>query len=705
MATCSKCQTPFGDDAAHCPNCGAAAPTPVGVEAKTVPFMPGATPAANTVQDRLAQALGPNYQVRRVVGRGGFAEVYELWDRNLERRLAAKVLIPEVAATTGVVERFKHEARTVARLNHPGILSIHFVGDVDDLAFYVMPFVEGGSLQDLLDEGKLDPDRALDIAEPILDALGHAHDEDLVHRDIKPDNVMIEAKSGRALLVDFGIAKALDPAKASNMTQAGYTVGTPHYMSPEQALGDKIDRRSDLYSFGVMLFEMVTGEKLFSGNTAQEIVAAHVSDTPREAMDVDESVPVWLSDLIAKCVSKRAEDRFQHASEMLETIQDHRSGAAKHVGDLLGGEVVQGSGYEFDEMLQATLPSKKLKKETVPQSQPAVTEPLQPVAQIPTAEEESQTETSSREQAATAEIPGDTVDETAVGGEEEIAPDDDVKVDEDSAEEVSEEEEEEEELSSFQVKARQFEAEVAGRKIQEAKARKQKKIRLAVTIPVAIALLGTGGWYATKDGRLERVLSVWTSLGNTRLSGEIVEPGQASGPPTRYVTNSLVEPVQLLVNGEVNRILAPGTQAALPIEGRPISELSWRLMRPRQAGREMGQNMSFSLTNPVVSDSSQYFTIVGQEAGREIFAPLISNPTSRAMVVLINAGTPDETRCNCTVPAGARSMPVGYYSLLPNTTVRFYDARQPYGGIYGEVTSLVGRVNSLTGAVELTVPN
>src|SRR3989441_1696314 len=200
------------------------------------------------------------------------------------------------------------------------------------------PFVEGESLAERLRRrGPYTADEALKIAEPILQALSHAHTQGLVHRDIKPDNVMVEAKSGRVLLLDFGIAKLLDPRggeAGGAKTATGFTVGTVQYMSPEQALGQpNLDGRSDLYAFGAMLYQMVTGTPPYDGNSSAEIVGKHLSDPVPVASGLNAKIPRWLSTVIVQCLAKKPEDRFQDADEVLAALDAGRaSGSDRSVG-------------------------------------------------------------------------------------------------------------------------------------------------------------------------------------------------------------------------------------------------------------------------------------------------------------------------------------------------------------------------------------
>jgi serine/threonine-protein kinase len=208
--------------------------------------------------ERLKSALADRYTVESQIGRGGMAVVFLAEDLRHERRVAIKILHPELAASVGA-ERFLQEIKTVAGLTHPHVLPLYDSGETDGLLYFVMPYVEGESLRQRLDrETQLAVDDAIGIAQEVADALDHAHQHGIVHRDIKPANILLEG--GHAVVTDFGVARAISEAGGERVTATGMAVGTPAYMSPEQASGEEVDERSDLYALGCVLYEMLAGE-------------------------------------------------------------------------------------------------------------------------------------------------------------------------------------------------------------------------------------------------------------------------------------------------------------------------------------------------------------------------------------------------------------------------------------------------------------
>jgi serine/threonine-protein kinase len=270
---------------------------------------------------RLAEALADRYRIEGEIGSGGMATVYLAEDLRHERKVALKVLRPDLAASLGS-ERFLQEVRVTANLQHPNILPLFDSGEVDGFLFYVMPFIQGESLRQ-----RLRRERELPVAETarllrdVVDALAVAHQLGVVHRDIKPENVLL---SGRhALVADFGVAKAVSEATGRHkLTTLGVALGTPSYMAPEQAAGEStVDHRADIYAVGAMAYELLTGCPPFTGGTAQQILAAQVLESPQPVTELRASVPPLLGALVMRCLEKKPADRWQSAEEMLPHLE------------------------------------------------------------------------------------------------------------------------------------------------------------------------------------------------------------------------------------------------------------------------------------------------------------------------------------------------------------------------------------------------
>ncbi len=272
--------------------------------------------------EQVGLALGEHYRVEELIGKGGAAIVFRVHDERLHRSLAVKVLNPDLMASTELAQRFRREAQTAAALNHPNIVPIFFVGGEAHVPCYVMPLVEGESLGERIRrEGQLPMDVALGIAKDIAAALDFAHGAGVIHRDVKPDNIMLDSVTGRSLLMDFGIAKALQESDVE-LTQSGVVVGTPHYLSPEQASGQKsIDGRADVYSLSLVVYEMLAGCPPFTGGTPQAIFAQHVSAELPALDGVRPGLPQAIQDVLAKAAAKVPGDRFDRAGEFVRFLE------------------------------------------------------------------------------------------------------------------------------------------------------------------------------------------------------------------------------------------------------------------------------------------------------------------------------------------------------------------------------------------------
>ncbi|MGH2739295.1 MAG: Stk1 family PASTA domain-containing Ser/Thr kinase [Actinomycetota bacterium] len=278
------------------------------------------------------RVLGGRYEIGAALGEGGMAKVFRGTDTVLGRTVAVKVLAPQFAKDKQFVERFRREAQAAAALNHPNVVSVYDTGDQGIVHFIVMEYVEGATLAETIGrDGPLHPERAIEIGEAVGRALGAAHAAGVIHRDVKPGNIML-TKDGEVKVMDFGIARAVS---TDSVTQTATVLGTASYLSPEQAQGETVDGRSDIYSLGCVLYELLTGRPPFVGDTPVSVAYKHVNEPPIPPRTLNGDVPPGLEQIVMKSLAKNAANRFQSANELVEDLGRAAAGNTVHATPIL----------------------------------------------------------------------------------------------------------------------------------------------------------------------------------------------------------------------------------------------------------------------------------------------------------------------------------------------------------------------------------
>jgi serine/threonine protein kinase len=673
--------------------------------------------------DRLKTALADRYRLKRELGGGGMAVVYLAHDQKLNRPALPKVIRPELAASLET-ERFLREVEAAGTLTHPNILAPYDCGSAGGLLYYVMPFVKGEPLRRRMGrEPRLSIDEVLEIAGQVAAALDHAHRQGIVHRDIRPENILLP--EGRAIVNEFGIVRALKLAAGARLSDTGISKGRPYYMSPEQVLGDEVDARSDLYSLGATLFEVVTGEKPFEGETAQQIVAQHLANPVRQPRELAPNVPAWVSELIVRCMQKAPADRLQGAGEMVQALgagaaPPDSSAAAPAAADQLGAaDVVQGAGWDFDDLVTPEVkpPPQPVHDLDAVEERPRAPEPAppsRPPEQAAPPPEPVPPEPVPPEPAVPAPGPVTTGGDLVSGGwfdrdqSESLAT---------PAPEPAERAEPPKVAPSGEVVAPDVTA-WAGDAIEMIEPSEAEPVELGLEAPVAKAarvppwLRQLYDWGPELLVRLARQRETWYHVAKgigvvlAVVLVALVVKSVFFRPAIvhyQFIRNELVEPVDILMDGQTVHRLEAGQRDSLIVpRDRPVG-VSWRLVRPQQGSQEMGEEFEVLLSSGAARREAARWVIRGVTLDRAMFAPRITNRTDRDLVALVNRGTSAEQRCNCIIPAATEDVHIGYYPLLENSTIRFFDAQRAYRGQFQEIGDISARVDTLSGSVGVTI--